>query len=396
MSKSRLLVVALALAVALGIGASATASAASYPFNDKAFAALWNRTDLLVAVGALSRSYLWGPAPTTGYRVEEYAETSGGWRVVQYFDKSRMEISNPSGDRGSQYFVSNGLLTTELMTGRLQKGDGTFEQRQPAQIPVAGDNDDTTGPTYATLANLRTATGRNTGQVTQTVDRAGNTTGSINRYSANYVYWVSETGHNIASPFWNYLNQSGAIRNADGRQVTGKLFEPVFYATGFPTTEAYWARVKVAGRVTDVLVQAFERRILTYEPGAPPAYQVQMGNVGLHYYTWRYTADLPATDCLAATKVTANTAQACATRVDGNRAQATARLVINGVGVQGAAVVASWQFAAGVQSCSATTGADGIARCTVPNTATSGQSVGLSVSFTYKSLPFAATATFTP
>ena len=37
-----------------------------------------------------------------------------------------------------------------------------------------------------------------------------------------------------------------------------------------------------------MLIQAFERRVLTYNPANPPAFQVEMGNIGLHYYDWRY------------------------------------------------------------------------------------------------------------
>ena len=39
---------------------------------------------------------------------------------------------------------------------------------------------------------------------------------------------------------------------------------------------------------TDVLVQAFERRVLTYTPDNAPEWRVEMGNVGQHYYQWRY------------------------------------------------------------------------------------------------------------
>ena len=37
-----------------------------------------------------------------------------------------------------------------------------------------------------------------------------------------------------------------------------------------------------------MLIQAYERRVLTYNPANPPAFQVEMGNIGLHYYDWRY------------------------------------------------------------------------------------------------------------
>ena len=71
------------------------------------------------------------------------------------------------------------------------------------------------------------------------------------------------------------------------------FFESVFYATGYPITEAYWASVKVAGVTQDVLMQCFERRCLTYTPGNPAGWQVEAGNVGRHYYQWRYGAALP-------------------------------------------------------------------------------------------------------
>ena len=42
---------------------------------------------------------------------EDYAGAPGGKRVVQYFDKSRMEINDPdSPDAGTIWFVTNGLL----------------------------------------------------------------------------------------------------------------------------------------------------------------------------------------------------------------------------------------------------------------------------------------------
>lgn len=37
-----------------------------------------------------------------------------------------------------------------------------------------------------------------------------------------------------------------------------------------------------------VMVQVDERRILTYIADTPPASQVEMGNIGVHYYRWHY------------------------------------------------------------------------------------------------------------
>ena len=51
--------------------------------------------------------------------------------------------------------VTNGLVVVELITGRLQFGDTTFEQQTPSEVNVAGDLDDPNGPTYAVFAGLR-------------------------------------------------------------------------------------------------------------------------------------------------------------------------------------------------------------------------------------------------
>ena len=72
----------------------------------------------------------------------------------QYFDKSRMEITFPDGDRSSPFYVTNGLLVVELISGRLQTGDNSFEDRSPAIVNVAGDATDPDGPTYASFSNL--------------------------------------------------------------------------------------------------------------------------------------------------------------------------------------------------------------------------------------------------
>src|SRR5205085_12057270 len=37
-----------------------------------------------------------------------------------------------------------------------------------------------------------------------------------------------------------------------------------------------------------VLIQPFQRRVLTYVPSFPAGWRVQMGNIGQHYYDWRY------------------------------------------------------------------------------------------------------------
>ncbi len=258
------------------------------PLNTSAHTAwhrTWQREDRPVMAGE-SRTWLWGPEFFDA-RIEEYDQTPGGFRAVRYFDKSRMEITNPAGDRGSEWYVTNGLLVMELVTGEMQVGDDRFVQRGPAEIPVAGDEDDPDGPTYATLQTLLDEPATDPGaEITATLNRAGEVGdgGPGDVFAGEYV---EATDHTVADVFWDYLNSSGMIW--DGQQMTdGRLFQPTFFATGFPITEAYWTEVRVGGETRDVLLQCFERRCLTYTPDNPEGWRVEMGNVGRHYHAWRY------------------------------------------------------------------------------------------------------------
>lgn len=302
MRKGKYAGVSLALLLALSfllntVTFQATAASA-ISFADPAFNSVWNRTDALVG-GQVSRTYLWGPEPFTAGLTEEYIEAPGGKRLVQYFDKSRMEITRPDGDKNSLYYVTNGLIVREMLTGQQQVGDNKLTARPAADIGVAGDSSDLTGPTYKVLERVyKPAATNDVGVlVAGSINRMGDTsfdTGDFgNKYKVSYAFYEPSTQHNIAGPFWTFLNQTGPVLNPSGQRIEGRLFDPVYYATGLPITEAYWANVKVGGAQKDVLVQAFERRILTFTPSNPPAFQVEMGNVGRHYYQWRYNAALP-------------------------------------------------------------------------------------------------------
>ena len=97
--------------------ASRPIGAAPAAFADSTFQHTWERTDAPVAAGKVVRSWYWGPAP--GKSMEEaYAGSASGKRLVQYFDKARMEINNPNGDRTSEWFVTTGLLVTEMVRGQ--------------------------------------------------------------------------------------------------------------------------------------------------------------------------------------------------------------------------------------------------------------------------------------
>jgi hypothetical protein len=282
-------------------------------FADPAFQSTWTRTDQLVDEGSVKRSYFWGPLPGfTAY--EDYAEGANGKHLVQYFDKSRMEINNPNGDKTNPFYVTNGLLTMELISGQMQTGNNQYVQRYPAEIDLASDGDDLSAgtPTYASfryVSNIGyTPTGRNRlGEtVNDTINRAGlvGTDSTYNNYNVKDAFYEAATQHNIPDIFWSFLNQNGPIMQ-DGKTVDARLSDPYFYATGYPIAEAYWARVKIAGKAdTAVLIQPYERRVLTYVPDAPQGFKVQMGNIRQHYYAWRYSdAGKPPTPQVACQKV---------------------------------------------------------------------------------------------
>jgi hypothetical protein len=261
-------------------------------FADTGFLTIWERTDLPIthsALGPQARSWTWGPQPITNGTREAYAEGSGGTRLVQYFDKSRMEINDPNAPR-NQWYVTNGLLPIELMTGRQQNGLNLFDQRDPAKVTAIGDPDQF--PTYADLLPFYQSPGTvnpdDLGKsATGFINKDGTITG-FNDYvnDPETILVHGENNHGVAKAFIDFMNQQGQVFQ-NGRYVRSKVYDPLF-VFGLPVTGAYWVKVKVGGVERPILFQVFERRVLTYNPSNPPAFRVEMGNVGQHYLGWRY------------------------------------------------------------------------------------------------------------
>lgn len=265
---------------------------AAHSFAHAAFERTWQRHDKPVSDSTIARTWMWGPAPITDGLLEDYLESPNGRRLVQYFDKSRMEITQPDGDSGQIWYVTNGLLATELITGRLQVGDNHFLPREPAQVNVAGDGNDPDGPTYATFINVLNLSVDDEGHViTRAIHRDGSVEfdGRFMDYQVGVSVFADATSHWIATPFWSFMSGTGPIYDG-GRVLIAPLFENPYYATGLPITDAYWAQVLVGGVARDVLIQCFERRCLTWTPANPSGWEVEAGNVGQHYYRWRYGA----------------------------------------------------------------------------------------------------------
>lgn len=261
-------------------------------FPDPAMETVWNRTDKPVQDGTVTRSWMWGPT-AFNTRYEPYAEGPGGQHLVTYLDKSRMEINNPAGDRNNPFFVTNGLLVVEMMSGKIQTGNNSFQQVNVFNGPVAGDPGNPNTPTYSRLASFASLNGNNraANRVGQPISEGLQQTGgigSVPNLSGYARYGVYETtlGHNIADIFWTFMNQKGPVY-VNGQIVNDTVIDWTF-AMGYPLTEPYWMPIQVGTVQKWVLVQAFQRRILTYAPDNPPGFQVEMGNVGRSYYDWRY------------------------------------------------------------------------------------------------------------
>jgi hypothetical protein len=297
----RLFWVVLALSQAFllttGLTKAADSPTAGYSFANGAFRHNWERADLPVIQQVTSRSFIWGPVGWA-FRQEAYVETPGASRSVQYFDKARMEITHPEGNPNDTFYVTNGLLVREMVSGLIQDGDNHFVPYHISEQPVAGDLNDTLGPTYKTFSSLASlnvnnrAKDRTGGTITTFISRNGELTETSQFGDAvKYAQYSPELGHNIPNVFWDFMNQTGPVYQ--GGQI---LIDPVVNwvtTMGLPITEPYWTSASVNGQPKALMVQLFERRVLTYTPSNPDNFKVEMGNVGTQYYNWRYPADYP-------------------------------------------------------------------------------------------------------
>ncbi|MEI6045834.1 MAG: PQQ-binding-like beta-propeller repeat protein [Chloroflexota bacterium] len=301
----------------------ATVASAAPTFPDANFQSVWSRPDkILTERTGVGRGFVWGPESILNGN-ESYTEAPGGQRLVQYFDKARMEVNNPAGDRSDPNFVTSGLLVKELVLGRQQNGNDVnkFTQGNPSEVQIAGDPNtggaNATAPTYRSFRNIATFNNDNPvnpklgEQVVDKIDKAGNITAITSPDpSVKFTAYESATKHNIADVFIAYGNTQGLIWNGSA-YVNGPLFYPnATYVFGLPITDAYWIKAVVAGVEKDILVQLFERRVLTYTPTNDANSKVEMGNVGQHYYRWRYVENLgigtttPTTPPISATPTT--------------------------------------------------------------------------------------------
>lgn len=295
--------VVLFLALSLALQTFGTAVAADeLPPLPAPIQTLTQRTDRALQEGRAGAIWVWGPRVQDN--IEDYKEAKEGKRSVYYFEKGRLEITDPAKDTADPYYTTSGLLLREMITGKVQLGNDTFIQRESATVPLAGDIPARIpdAPTYASLFNLVSFDGtwksddftnkavvltlKGGGQVTAQPDLAN--------LGVTYAQYVKETGHNIAKPFVEFFAKRGDVY-ANGKYSQQQLFDPL-YVFGYPISEPYWTNVTLGGTPTQVLVQAFERRLLTYTPGNADQFKVEFGNLGLAYAQWRYKTPVAEID----------------------------------------------------------------------------------------------------
>lgn len=290
---------ALALLCILPLTVMSQQTAAPAPvWPAEPFRLLWQRTDGLVAQGAAPYSWYWGPEPLSPPLLEHNEEAPGRKHLVVYYDKGRMELPLPLANGQSTAPATFGRLVYEMVSGNLQRGERRFDPGPAARIPVAGDLDDPLAPTYASFTRVAALDGSSVaprapnGRPALQIDRAGTITPRADLATAypesTYAAYDEVTGHNIPRVFVDFINQRGPVQTQAGRR-TEQIVDPLA-VVGRPISEAYWTEVTLNGRPQTVLVQLFERRVLTYNPANPARFRVEFGNAGLHYYIWRYTS----------------------------------------------------------------------------------------------------------
>lgn len=253
---------------------------------DAAISRMWRENDEPVANGSIVRGWLWGPhAIAAGV---EYSEDSPSLRrTMVYFDKARLDILDPGASPDSDWYVTGALLVAQMLAGEIPFGEDTVAERGSPHIPVVGDPDQPGALTYAALGPLASIDGKAlqsgdavaipqslVGQeISDLLHGNGQVqSGAVSSYDITYGAYDEVMGHNIATPFSEWIM---------AQQY------PANYVIGRPLTEPYWVDAVVGGVSQHVMLQAFERRVLTYTPGNPAGWQVESGNAGLHYRTWR-------------------------------------------------------------------------------------------------------------
>ena len=266
----------LAVVVLIGVSFLPVRKSDKPSFANPLFEQLW--TEQTAAAGNVD---LWGSEPLL-WRVEPYADAPDGRRVVQYFDRGRMELT-PTANGGTD--VTEGLLALELTTGEIRLGSKLLQYQDPPTTAIDSGTPDPSVATYAGLSHVVEQRAPDASTNHTSLDQWINAAGQVSEKAAPSSVWdaqyVDSTGHNLPDVFVNLFNQ-----NPFGQMTWVQ-------ALGYPISEPFWTMYRRNGEALPSLVQVFERRVLVYTPSLQPSEQITLANVGRHYYRWRYGVDAP-------------------------------------------------------------------------------------------------------
>jgi hypothetical protein len=201
-----------------------------------------------------------------------------------------MEINDPAGDPNDRWYVTSGHLPRELMTGTMQTGPAEFAATRDSFIAALGDPQ--SFPAYPELLSLYEQPGTiSPSELGRPATDLLNPNLQITQFTdftsdASTILVKGANNHGVPQAFIDFQNQQGMVYES-GRFMRRKIFDPLF-VFGLPITPAVWVKTYIGGVEQPILFQVFERRVLTYNPANEPAFRVEMGNVGQHYYQWRY------------------------------------------------------------------------------------------------------------
>jgi hypothetical protein len=247
-------------------------------FADPAFSRYYARSS------AAEQQLLWGGGPLVSL-VEPFTGAPGNRRLVQYFERGRMEMADSTAGPTSSS-ISQGLLVREMATGYVQLGYDDFVQGEPAPIPLFGGSD-ADALTYADFAiPVASNVDDRTGELLDDWIAPG---GVISEAAPPVEIIAGSyepvTGHNIPHVTASWLKTDPFGIDAND-------------ALGLPISEPYWVH-SGKGESGISLIQLFERRVVVYTPGLPLAERFSLTSAGRHYYRWRYGND-PGADTAAA------------------------------------------------------------------------------------------------
>lgn len=200
-------------------------------------------------------------APTVAERFLHYYTDHQGLRVLgnpvgeqvfaytypaQYFEKGRIE-DHRGENSDPNYAFAYGLLTAELMEGN-------------PNLAVS-----TTSLDYSDLSAAHDPRRRTAPQV-------GFKFGTLNVAGGTFVPFDAglgaAPGYIVPAYFWNYINRADLFPG-------GWLHD-----VGLPMTQVATASVVKNGETRAIMLQAFERAVLTFDPKNPADFQVERGNIG--------------------------------------------------------------------------------------------------------------------